>query len=1530
MNQLISTVKFVNAGLQNANTTPQTSDLLFVFFGTLFVVVLAILGYLFISKNKRALEKHNIRVEQNFNGSAVTFKKLFGIITTASICLIFMILLVIALCSNAFAQDSKQNLSSNEFCPEVINVYVYEDTGNIKAVDDYYINNKLDHKIKLTSISVEETDQSLDALWKVSDEKQEVYNNKAGHKKAMPNDYLIEAGAFSKFYISCSVDTQHAKEVINKNVAKIKFDAVEMQSISGCIKDMDENCIEGAKASFIADDGQTLDTVYSDVNGNFKFILEKGTSGKVKLEVEHMETRETGHLVLNQDIDLETIYTCFKKKATVPNKADPSSLVYNGDIQDGFTNIDDTVIYVGEISAKNAGTYEVDFRPAQYHCWPNDGKTNARHYTWCLSKKALEVGLVDQSIVYGELFPSKDNWEFTYKGFVKEEGPKDLSGNLALDTKYDHRSSNVNVDGYEVNFNGSSLSSSNYEIKYINGRLYLEQRITRLTWGDATWIYDGNAHGTTCVATDLINTDNVQVDLEGNSITNVAESGKTVRAKGLIGDKALNYFIDPNAKKQISLSISKAEPKLSVEDVKVVRYEDKDCVIDYNGDASSLPKFDVKDTSIATVSQDIGSGIKSFSVRTQKLYGHTSAHVTFAEGNNYKSAECEFLIDVAQVYGWTTSVQNLLDKEGKPKVKYRDGIFVELVINPGENEQIAGQGYSDDHGFYRISVNPIYEDSSFDAYLRVDVPGVNKYLEPITINPKTSNNKNIENLTGLDFYTIDELKQVSDILGSTDKIDVNLRSEFERYIDNDVVWYSNSAGRQPKTVNVKDVSSADPTKCNQDYKNNFVIDESKIVPENIDLDQFLFLRLIDIATDKEAFFDGEETGKTAGITLQTIRSLPRAYPFCGHADVTWWGDENCFLRKDLSYDGEIISHLNENFKNNMLNISKTTQKSFDKKQLDTAKTSDKMFILSYSEMCCKDTVDPDFLDYEYLKNGGEGLQYKWYDNHNIAGYTVENEDLTELCKVNSGEEIAEGNARTFQRTTYFGAGTNFLTTNFRGSIRTYAQSKQRVGIAPAFCFGTPSKVFDINLLGDNVDYINLEDHDIGRHKQVVDDASFSFKIKCKEGKTLESVTVNGTKIEPDNDVYTINNIHEQKTIVSKTKGEQDAPIIEGNVNFEQNIGEDQSVGAKKSSSEIKIVEQSGQVLATVASDTNGKYICALGTSAIGKNAHIAIDAAPGVCAYRSDDFTIASGHNSKDVFLHSLDSYTIDDLKKVSTWLSSHKDQTDSSCYKEFSSYINDDVIWYSNSKGQQPSNVSVEQSKFADTSKCNQNYVCSFIKNSEGNIDTNNVDNFLFLRLIGINNDEKSDSTDTAGLSFQTIHVLPITQTMSSGDAQWWGNSFLRASLSNGGIINSYLNNSIKSAAISVKKYNQKSRQVTPDIQFTDDKFFVTSYSEMWNKNGVLVGDHSWYGNSGNKTEGRVYDWYKVRDINGGDGNEILKPLVFKNSGVAPGEKLTTWERSVCCTGGNNYFLATDVNGSLISSNFNFGETGLALCFAL
>lgn len=276
------------------------------------------------------------------------------------------------------------------------------------------------------------------------------------------------------------------------------------------------------------------------------------------------------------------------------------------------------------------------------------------------------------------------------------------------------------------------------------------------------------------------------------------------------------------------------------------------------------------------------------------------------------------------------------------------------------------------------------------------------------------------------------------------------------------------------------------------------------------------------------------------------------------------------------------------------------------------------------------------------------------------------------------------------------------------------------------------------------------------------------------------------------------------------------------------------------------------------------------------------------------------------------------------------------------------DEIWWCNSNGQQPASCTVEDSATFDVSKANHDYVCNYTRDN----NQNNIDNYPMMRVIGVLHDYKADTTKTtkqkAGLTFQYIHSVHFASMQGQTEGCWWGagNCDVRNKLQDGGSIFNETNSAITSQIQPVDKWYQNNQVPGEkvEIAISQDKMFVPSYSELWNKNKMyLLADYSTYNNissfdsEGNpQSEGYVYEWAKLHNIDGNNANSILAKLGSTNSNATPtkdgeggsGPYPFAWERSVYY---NNSYRWLRVYGAGSICSFDNGNYcfGVAPCFS-
>ena len=148
-----------------------------------------------------------------------------------------------------------------------------------------------------------------------------------------------------------------------------------------------------------------------------------------------------------------------------------------------------------------------------------------------ITKTPLTIKANDKTITYGEAL-ANDGAEYT--GLVNGEN-KDVVSGLTYAYNYTQYG---NVGTYTIT--PKDATAANYDIKFVPGKLTVEQKEVGLTWNNAgTLYYDGKAKNVTATATGVVNDDEIAVTVAGGKQT--AIGSYSAAATGLTGAKAGNY-----------------------------------------------------------------------------------------------------------------------------------------------------------------------------------------------------------------------------------------------------------------------------------------------------------------------------------------------------------------------------------------------------------------------------------------------------------------------------------------------------------------------------------------------------------------------------------------------------------------------------------------------------------------------------------------------------------------------------------------------------------------------------------------------------------------------------------------------------------------------------------------------------------------------------------------------------------------------------------------------------------------------------
>ena len=224
------------------------------------------------------------------------------------------------------------------------------------------------------------------------------------------------------------------------------------------------------------------------------------------------------------EVTKRTLTVTANVRSKVYGEADPmltyqSEGLINGDVITGTLtrapgeNAGDYAISQGELTAGD--NYEISFTGANL----------------TITKAKLKISAQNNSITYGAI-PAGIG--VTYTGFVGEDTSSVLGGKLDYDfsyTQYD------DVGNYTITPKG--LTSDNYGIIFVEGKLTVSPKEVGLTWSETTFPYDGSPHAPTANATELVNGDKIGVTVSGAE-TNAGNS-LTATASALTGTKKHNY-----------------------------------------------------------------------------------------------------------------------------------------------------------------------------------------------------------------------------------------------------------------------------------------------------------------------------------------------------------------------------------------------------------------------------------------------------------------------------------------------------------------------------------------------------------------------------------------------------------------------------------------------------------------------------------------------------------------------------------------------------------------------------------------------------------------------------------------------------------------------------------------------------------------------------------------------------------------------------------------------------------------------------
>jgi hypothetical protein len=194
-------------------------------------------------------------------------------------------------------------------------------------------------------------------------------------------------------------------------------------------------------------------------------------------------------------------------------------------------------------------------------------------------------------------------------------------------------------------------------------------------------------------------------------------------------------------------------------------------------------------------------------------------------------------------------------------------------------------------------------------------------------------------------------------------------------------------------------------------------------------------------------------------------------------------------------------------------------------------------------------------------------------------------------------------------------------------------------------------------------------------------------------------------------------------------------------------------------------------------------------------------------------------------------------------------------------------------------------------------------------------------VRIIGVCQDQKSDNSGAAGLTFQTTHALATPYQMNTSDTNsgGWGETSARDWLNN--VIFEDLPSSLKKNIVNVEKYYRNCYSDDEgEIIYTDDKLFLLSMKELYdyNSDNYDISYAQLYEQEGTgENHDEQYDYYSYKNERIHNEDSCLTNMYLDYNGNKPGTHFYWWLRSVsykstsfeCVgpSGGSLYYYAAE-----------------------
>ena len=272
---------------------------------------------------------------------------------------------------------------------------------------------------------------------------------------------------------------------------------IEPKSIEGAVVTLKDTLVYTGSELTQEVESVILDgvTLIKDVD----YIIKNNTGTNVNTYTLTVEGKGNYKGSVSKDFEI------IKQKVNLPTAN--TNLVYTGTEVTGVSasNLYDVV----DGTAVNAGSHTatVTLKDSSNYEWKEEFDGTVEY---AISKAQLTIITESKEVIYGDAVPT---YTVSYNGLVNNETSSVLGGTLSFVSSYSQTS---NVGEYDIAASG--LTSENYEIIYVDGKVIVSQKEVGLIWGETQFTYNGSSQLPTVTLTGLVNNDTCEVTVTGEQI----------------------------------------------------------------------------------------------------------------------------------------------------------------------------------------------------------------------------------------------------------------------------------------------------------------------------------------------------------------------------------------------------------------------------------------------------------------------------------------------------------------------------------------------------------------------------------------------------------------------------------------------------------------------------------------------------------------------------------------------------------------------------------------------------------------------------------------------------------------------------------------------------------------------------------------------------------------------------------------------------------------------------------------------------